>query len=412
MSVSSEVGRLTDVILHRPGLELRRLTPANKDALLFDELVWVGKAQEEHDSFAAVLREQGVRVRLFGDLLTEVVSDPAVARAVVERRATEETCGVELVDRVRGFLCDLPPDDLAAHLIGGLTVDEVPGAGDGFVGGLLGPTAFLVRPLPNTVFTRDPSAHVFGGRILSPMHKPARQDERLLWHTVYTHHPELAGRPIWYGERDVDYFPATIEGGDVLVLSDRAIAVGVSERTSPIAVENLAARLFAADEVDHVLAVELPLGRGTMHLDTVMTQLDRDAIVVWPRLPQVARAYRIEPGTAAGPTGSGMVVREEPDLLRAVATSMGVDHLRVITTGEDQVASDREQWDDGNNTLATAPGEVIAYERNVDTNRRLRDAGIVVREISSFELPRGRGGPRCMSCPVAREAVGPSELPL
>ncbi|MGI9018228.1 MAG: arginine deiminase [Euzebya sp.] len=407
MTVSSEVGRLRDVILHRPGLELRRLTPANKDALLFDELVWVGRAQQEHDSFVEVLRNRGVRVRLFADLLTDVVSEAEIAASLIRLRATEETCGVELVDRVRGFLTDLPAPDLADHLIGGLTVDEVPGAGDGFVGGLLGPTAFLVPPLPNAVFTRDPSAHVYGGRVLSPMHKPARQPERLLWRTMYENHPDLAGRPVWYGEQVKDYFPATIEGGDILVLGERAVAIGVSERTSPIAVENLAATLFDADEVDFVLAIELPLGRGTMHLDTVMTQLDTDAIVVWPRLTSVSRTYRIEPGGGAGPAShkGTMTVREEPDLIAAVAGAVGVSDLRVITTGEDEVTSDREQWDDGNNTLAIAPGEVVAYERNVDTNRRLRDAGIIVHEISSFELPRGRGGPRCMSCPVERDPL-------
>ena len=399
MSVSSEVGRLREVILHRPGLELRRLTPANKDSLLFDELVWVGKAQEEHDSFAEVLAANGVQVRLFADLLTTVVTDPDVARMLVDQRATVDTCGVELVDRVRGFLAELPPAELAEHLIGGLTVDEVPGAGDGFVGGVLGPTAFLVPPLPNSVFTRDPSAHVYGGRVLSPMHKPARQPERLLWRTMYAHHPDLQGRPVWYGASDRDYFPATVEGGDVLVLSDRAIAVGVSERTSPIAVENLAASLFEADEVDHVLAVELPMGRGTMHLDTVMTAVDRDAVVVWPKLPAVSTAHRIDPG------GDGRMKVSQVDLLGAVADAMGTADLRVITTGEDEVRADREQWDDGNNTLALAPGEVIAYERNVDTNRRLREAGITVHEISSFELPRGRGGPRCMSCPVSRDPL-------
>ena len=407
MSVSSEIGRLRDVILHRPGLELRRLTPANKASLLFDELIWVEKAKQEHDMFAEVLRSRGVTVRLFADLVTEVLADDGVARMLIERRATAETCGVELVDRVRGFLGDLDAADLATRLIGGLTVDEVPGAGDGFVGGLLGPPAFLVPPLPNSVFTRDPSAHVYGGRVLSPMYKPARQPERLLWRTMYEHHPTLSGRPVWYGEGDRDYFPATVEGGDILVLSDHAIAVGVSERTSPIAVENLASRLFEAGEIEHVLAIELPMGRGTMHLDTVMTQLDRDAIVMWPRMGEVTRAFRIEPGGSAGPaSGAGaMTVREEPDLLRALATAIGTDDLRVITTGEDEVASDREQWDDGNNTLAIAPGEVIAYERNVDTNRRLRDAGITVHEISSFELPRGRGGPRCMSCPVDRDPL-------
>ena len=401
-SVTSEVGRLREVILHRPGLELKRLTPANKEELLFDELVWVAKAQEEHDGFAAVLTEHGVRVRLFKDLLAETVADTALAKDLICRRATVDTCGVELVDRVRGYLSELEPDDLAEHLVGGVAVREVPGAGEGFVGGILGPTAFLIPPVPNSVFTRDPTAWIGNGAVLSPMHKPARQPERLLWGAVYRHHPDFADadRRIWYGGDERDHFPATIEGGDILVLSPRAIAVGISERSHAIAVENLAAELFEHEVVDFVLGVELPKARGTMHLDTVMTAVDRDAIVLWPRAVEVMRAHRIEPGG-----GGRMRVREEPDLVRGIAAAMDVDVLRVVTTGEDVVAADREQWDDGNNTVALAPGEVIAYERNVDTNRRLEEAGIVVRTISSYELPRGRGGPRCMSCPVVRDPL-------
>jgi arginine deiminase len=401
-AVTSEIGRLREVILHRPDLELRRLTPANKDTLLFDELVWVGKAQEEHDGFAEVLRDQGVRVRLFGDLLAETLADEAVRAQVVPGIATVDRCGVELVERVRDFLADLPPRDLARHLIGGLTVLEVPGAGDGFVGGVLGDTAFLLPPLPNMVFTRDPSAWVGDGVVLSPMHKTARQSERLLWQTVYAHHPDFAAgeHRIWYGDEDRDYAPATVEGGDVLVLSEDCIAVGLSERTHPVAVENLAAELFAAGACRWVLAVDLPKARGTMHLDTVMTVVDRDAMVMWPRVEQLCTAYRIEPG------GNGrMQVTAQPDLQRAFADGLGVDRLRVISTGEDEVLADREQWDDGNNTLAVRPGAVIAYERNIDTNRRLEEAGIEVLSISSYELPRGRGGPRCMSCPVVRDPL-------
>jgi arginine deiminase len=400
-SVRSEIGRLREVVLHRPGLELRRLTPANKDALLFDELVWVGKAQEEHDGFAQVLTEQGVRVRLFADLLAEALADSDVRAGVVAQIATVDRCGVELVDRVQEHLAGLKPDDLATALIGGLTVLEMPGAGEGFVGGVLGATAFLLPPLPNTVFTRDPSAWVGDGVVLSPMHKTARQSERRLWQTVYDHHPDFAAgsHRLWYGGSDRDYAPATIEGGDILVLSDGCIAVGLSERTHPVAVENLAAQLFAAGACEWVLAVDLPKGRGTMHLDTVMTVVDRDAMVAWPRVEQLCTAYRIEPG---GPDGR-MRVTEQPDLYRAFADGLGVDRLRIVSTGEDEVMADREQWDDGNNTLAVRPGTVIAYERNSDTNRRLEEAGIEVLAISSYELPRGRGGPRCMSCPVVRD---------
>jgi arginine deiminase len=401
-AVRSEIGALREVILHRPDLELRRLTPANKDELLFDELVWVGKAQEEHDGFAEVLREQGVRVRLFADLLTETLADEAVRADLVAQIATVDRCGVELVHRVRGFLGDLEPQRLAQHLIGGLTVLEVPGAGDGFVGGVLGDTAFLLPPLPNMVFTRDPSAWVGDGVVLSPMHKTARQSERRLWQAIYAHHPDFAAgaHRVWYGDEDRDYAPATVEGGDVLVLSDRCVAIGLSERTHPVGVENLAAALFKSGACEWVLAVDLPKTRGTMHLDTVMTVVDRDAMVMWPRVEQVCTAYRIEPGA-----NGTMRVLEQPDLRRAFADGLGVDRLRVISTGEDEVLADREQWDDGNNTLAVRPGAVVAYERNIDTNRRLEDEGIEVLTISSYELPRGRGGPRCMSCPVVREPL-------
>jgi arginine deiminase len=399
-SVTSEVGRLREVILHRPDLELRRLTPANKEALLFDELVWVGKAQEEHDGFVSLLEREGVRVWLFAELLAQTLSEQTVRTDLIERTATVDSCGVELVDRVRGFLADLDPETLGRHLVGGLTIEEVPGAREGFVGGVLGPAAFLVQPLPNAVFTRDPSAWVGDGVVLSPMHKPARQAERRLWQAVYRHHPDFGGAHtrVWYGGEERDYFPATIEGGDVLVLSPRCVAVGLSERSHPVAAENLAAQLFAAGTVEWVLAIDLPKTRATIHLDTVLTVVDRDAIVLWPRTERLVHVDRIEPGR-----GGRMRVTAEPDLRRALADGLGVDVLRLITTGEDEVLADREQWDDGNNTLALRPGVVIAYERNVDTNRRLQEAGVEVLTIESHELPRGRGGPRCMSCPVRRD---------
>ncbi|HVM19250.1 MAG TPA: arginine deiminase [Egibacteraceae bacterium] len=404
-SVTSEIGTLREVILHRPDLELRRLTPANKDMLLFDELVWVAKAQEEHDGFADLLRGEGVVVHLLHDLLTEALSDEGVRLALIDEIVSMDTCGVELVDRVRGHLRDLPVEELARHLIGGVTVQEVPGAGDGFVGGVLGPSAFLVPPLPNAVFTRDPSAWIGTGVVLSPMHMPARIAERHLWRTIYRHHPAFAGAEhgIHYGAADREYFPATMEGGDILVLSADCVAVGLSERTHPIAVENMASQLFATGVAKWVLAVDLPKARETMHLDTIMTVVDRDAMVVWPRALRSLTAHRIEPG--AGADGGRMRVREEPDLVRALAAGLGVDTLRVVTTGEDEVLADREQWDDGNNTLAIAPGKVVAYERNPDTNRRLEDAGVQVLTIPSHELPRGRGGPRCMSCPVVRDPL-------
>lgn len=404
-SVTSEIGTLREVILHRPDLELRRLTPANKELLLFDELVWVSKAQEEHDGFAQLLRDQGVTVHLFAELLTETLAEEGLRLDLISQLATADTCGTELVDRVHGHLKDLPIADLVSHLVGGLTVQEVPGAGDGFVGGVLGPAAFLLPPLPNAVFTRDPTAWIGSGVVLSPMQKSARVGERILWRTIYRHHPAFVQRDvdIHYGGVEREYFPATLEGGDVLVLSEDCVAIGLSERTHPVAVENLAAQLFASGTAKWVLAIDLPKTRGTMHLDTIMTVVDRDAVVVWPRALRTLNAYRIEPGTTA--EGGRMRVSQQPDLIRAVAAGLGADELRVITTGEDEVLADREQWDDGNNTLALRPGTIVAYERNADTNRRLTEAGIEVLTISSHELPRGRGGPRCMSCPIVRDVL-------
>ena len=397
-SITSEIGRLREVILHRPGRELRRITPANRADLLFDELVWVDRAQAEHDAFAELLRAQGVRVRLLTELLGETLADAGVRAEVIARLATADTCGVELVERVRGYLSELPADALTACLLGGVTVAEVPGASDGFVGGVLGPGAFLIPPLPNAVFTRDPSAWIGSGVVRSPMAMPARRPEQILWEAIYAHHPDFADVDVWYGESHGLH--ATLEGGDVLVLSPRCVAVGLSERTHPIAVENLAARLFAAGMAEWVLGVDLPKARGTMHLDTALTVVDVDAVVLWPRMREPRGIWRISPGA-----GGRMRVDDEPDLVVALAAGLGVDDLRVITTAEDEVLADREQWDDGNNTLALRPGAVVAYERNVDTNRRLQEAGVQVHTIEGFELPRGRGGPRCMSCPVVRDDV-------
>lgn len=397
--ISSEIGRLREVILHRPGRELRRITPANREDLLFDELVWVDRAQEEHDAFADVLAADGVRVHLLAELLNDTFADAGVRTAVIERLATVDSCGVELVDRVRGYLAELAPGALTACLLGGVTVAEVPGAGAGFVGGVLGPSAFLLPPLPNAVFTRDPSAWIGPGVVRASMAMGARRAEQILWEAVYAHHPAFAGRAeVWYGESDGPQ--ATLEGGDVLVLSPQCVAIGLSERTHPIAVENLAARLFEAGVAEWVLGVQLPMARGTMHLDTVLTVVDADAVVLWPRMRVPDGVWRITPDP-----GGRMRVHDEPDLVAALAAGLGVDVLRVVTTAEDEVLADREQWDDGNNTLALRPGVVVAYERNVDTNRRLEEAGIEVRTIEGFELPRGRGGPRCMSCPVVRDDV-------
>ena len=399
LGVRSEVGRLRAVLVHRPGLELRRVTPSNKDELLFDELLWVDRARDEHDAFTSVLAEAGAEVLHLAELLRDVVADPEVAREVVRSHVTESACGPQLVDRVRGFLLDLPPERQVDHLIGGVSLEEV-GGGSGLVAQVQLPFELLLPPLPNTVFMRDSSAWIGDGVVISPMNRLVRRREADLLRLVYDRHPRFAGGQVWFGADEVEYFPATVEGGDVLVVGDGGLAVGLSERTTPSGAEALAGRLFAAGVVERILAVELPKARSTMHLDTVVTMADRDAFLLYPRIRREVRCLRVTPG----PDGA-LTVEEGGDLVDGLAWAAGLDEVRAIEPALGSVQAEREQWNDANNVLAIGPGEVVAYERNATTNRILEDAGITVHRIPSYELPRGRGGPRCMSCPVHRDPL-------
>jgi arginine deiminase len=399
-SVRSEVGRLRSVLLHRPGDELRRVTPGTMDELLFDELLWVEEAQREHDAFADVLRGAGVEVRYVEQLLADVVRDPDAAAALVARHVTDVTCGPQAVDRVRELVLSAEPEQLVDHLIGGVTLEEV-GELDGLVAAVSAPTELVLDPLPNLVFTRDSSAWIGEGVVLSPMNRRVRRRESDLLRTIYREHPDLAGAPIWFGDAPQDQLQASFEGGDLLVVGERGLAVGMSERTTPAGVETLAARLFDAEVVDRVLAVDLPKVRAAMHLDTVVTQVDVDAFITYPAMTSSVRCFAVTPGR------NGSVHVDQADgLVPGLAWAAGLDHARAIEPDLGSIRAEREQWNDANNTLAIAPGEVVAYERNAATNEILEDAGITVHTIPSAELPRGRGGPRCMSCPVQRDPVG------
>ena len=398
-SVRSEVGRLRTVLLHRPGAELARITPSNKDELLFDELLWVEHAQDEHDSFAEVLRNAGVEVLYAEQLLAEVLADPGIAEEVVARHVTDKTCGPQAVERIRDLLLSQSPADLVAHLYGGVTVEEV-GRGDGLVTAVSAPSELLLQPLPNAVFMRDSSAWIGEGVVLSPMNRLVRRRETDLLRQLYTRHPRFADATIWFGGEAVEHYPATFEGGDLLVVGDRGLAVGMSERTTPAGVEALATRLFDAEVVDRILAVELPKVRAAMHLDTIVTQVDVDAFITYPSMTSILRTFAVTPSSKGG-----VSVGEAGGLMQGLAWAAGLDHARAIEPALGSIRAEREQWNDANNTLALAPGEVVAYERNVATNDILDRAGITVRTIPSYELPRGRGGPRCMSCPVVRDPL-------
>ncbi len=391
--MDSEVGPLRTVLLHRPGPELKRLTPRNNDQLLFDGIPWVDRAQAEHDAFAEVLRGRGVEVLLLIDLLAESLVDPRARAAGVHAVVDERRLGVDLAEALREHLQQMPPATLATALTAGMTFEELPGSnGSSLVRQMHHPHDFAVDPLPNLLFTRDSSVWIGDRVAIASLVMPARRRESALTDLIYAYHPRFARTARAYGAHS-----APVEGGDVLVLSPGVLAVGVGERTSPAGAESLARSAFTDGLAHTVLALPIAQERATMHLDTVCTMVDSDAVVMYPAIRDTLSAYSMRPD------GSGGLHVDGPrPFLEAAADAMGISKLRVIDTGLDPVTAEREQWDDGNNTLALAPGVVVAYERNVETNDRLEQAGIEVLRISGSELGSGRGGPRCMSCPIDR----------
>jgi arginine deiminase len=403
----SEVGRLRTVMLHRPGGELKRLTPRNNDKLLFDGIPWVHRAQDEHDAFAAELRGRGVEVLYLTELLTETLEQEDARAYAIEEALRDLDLGDTMRGYLEGLLADASPQELTTYLTAGIRNDEVRG-GFGLVTSLLAYDDFLIDPLPNLLFTRDSSVWVRDRVAITSLAMPARKRETELTELIYTRHPRFEGTPRMHGAH-LEH----VEGGDVLLLAPGVIAVGCGERTTPAGAERLARQCFQAGLAHTVLAVPIAQERATMHLDTICTLVDIDKMVVYPNVADSLIAYTVRPagdvegdGDPSGKSGrmSLEVSKAEPFLV-AAAKAMGIDALHHIDTGLDPVTAEREQWDDGNNTLALAPRVAVAYERNDETNARLEDAGIEVVRIAGSELGSGRGGPRCMSCPISREPL-------
>ena len=407
--VHSEIGKLKKVLLHRPGKELEHLIPGDLERLLFDDIPYLRAARSEHDRFAEILREQGAETVYLEDLMAEVLAgDPGKKRIFIDEFIDEGGVGDPRErEDLTAFFMEIPDAaELVDKMISGVREDELHVKTARPLADLMGSERrFLLDPIPNLYFTRDPFASIGRGASVHRMFSRTRRRETIFGKYILSYHPDFAGEmPLYYDRNE----PFPIEGGDILVLSREVLAVGISQRTAPEAIERLAENIFADKEAETevILAMDIPSMRAYMHLDTVFTQVDRDKFTIHPGILRSLRVFEIRRGKT-GADGPTIEVRErDGSLEKILASTLKLDSVTLIPCGgKDSIASEREQWNDGSNTLCVEPGTVIVYDRNVITNEILGTYGIRVLEMPSSELSRGRGGPRCMSMPLMREEL-------
>lgn len=401
--VTSEIRPLKKVLLHRPGSELEQLVPTQLDRLLFDDIPYLAGARQEHDAFAQTLRNQGVEVAYLSELTTQTLSQsPALRDLFVSDFIHRSGCRAEsYIEPLKELLLSISDvHTMVLKTMTGVRFEELSYRGGETLAALRGDRShFILDPIPNLYFTRDPFASIGNGVSLHRMFSVTRNRETIYGEYILRYHPDFAQSvPLYYQPRE----PYSLEGGDILNLSEHTIAVGISQRTMPEAVERLAENMFREDSstVRRVLAFDIPNTRAFMHLDTVLTQVDTDKFVIHPNILDYLRIFELSPGK-----NHSLQIRSlEAPAEQILAEAVGVDRVKLLRCGGgDQIAAQREQWNDGSNTLCIRPGTVIAYDRNYVTNALLESEGVQVLKIPSGELSRGRGGPRCMSMPLIRE---------
>lgn len=401
--VKSEIGKLKKVMLHRPGQELEHLVPEDLERLLFDDIPYLKTAKIEHDMFAEIMRGQGVEVVYLEDLTADVLKNPEKKEQFVREFIAEGGASAAKVrDQLYDYLMKISDEkELVLKTMSGIRASELNvKMSCPLVSLVKKESQFLLDPIPNLYFTRDPFACIGNGVSLNRMYSRTRRRETLYGKYILKYHPDFAGKVPFYYDRDMDF---SIEGGDILNLSNKVIAIGISQRTTPEAIELLAQNIFVdkASEIETIIALDIPAVRAFMHLDTVCTQVDYDKFTIHPGIMQTLRIFEIKPGDRKGQL---KVTESDAMLSDILAKYLELDKVTLIKCGgKDRIASEREQWNDGSNTLCIEPGKVVVYDRNYVTNEILRQHGIEVLEMASSELSRGRGGPRCMSMPLERE---------